>query len=48
MAVWSVLALYAIWENMDPAPWAIWVLCLIGVYFLGLGYFRVKPKGAAR
>ncbi|MDD2868826.1 CDP-alcohol phosphatidyltransferase family protein [Neomegalonema sp.] len=48
MGVWSVLALYAIWENMDPAPWVVWILCVIGVYFLGLGYFRVKPKGAAR
>lgn len=48
MAVWSVLAFYAIWTNMAPPAWVVWGLCLIGVYFVGLGYFRVKPPGVAR
>lgn len=47
-AVWSGLALYAIWLNMDPPVWTIWALCLSGVYFVALGYFRVKPEGVAR
>jgi len=43
LVVWSVLAIMAIWENVDPAPWVTWALCIIGVYFLILGYFRTAP-----
>ncbi|WP_448147333.1 CDP-alcohol phosphatidyltransferase family protein [Labrys miyagiensis] len=43
LVVWSILAITAIWENMDPAPWVVWGLCIIGLYFLILGYFRTAP-----
>ena len=44
LVVWSVLAIYAILENMVPAPWVVWALGIIGLYFLILGYFRATPK----
>ncbi len=40
LVVWSVAAVYAIYENMAPPVWVIWVLSLIAVYFLGLGAVR--------
>lgn len=43
LVVWSILAIYAIWENMMPAAWVDWALCIIGLYFLILGYFRTAP-----
>jgi len=43
LVVWSVLAIYAIWQNMLPASWVVWALCIIGLYFLILGYFRTAP-----
>jgi phosphatidylcholine synthase len=44
LVLWSILALYAVLERMAPPSWVIWTLCAIGVYFLVLGYFRVKPQ----
>jgi phosphatidylcholine synthase len=43
LVIWSVLAIMAIWENMAPAHWVIWGLCITGLYFLILGYFRTAP-----
>ena len=43
LVIWSILAIYAIWENMVPAAWVVWGLCVIGLYFLILGYFRTAP-----
>lgn len=43
LVIWSFLAIYAIWQNMLPASWVVWGLCIIGLYFLVLGYFRTAP-----
>jgi phosphatidylcholine synthase len=44
LVVWSVLALYAVVARMAPPQWVVWALSAIGIYFLVLGYFRVKPQ----
>jgi len=46
LVVWSLLALYAIWQNMEPDVWVTRALCLIGAYFVVLGYFRKAPSRA--
>lgn len=48
LGLWSILAGSAVWWKMEPPAWVVWALCLIGVYFVALGWFRVKPEGAAR
>jgi phosphatidylcholine synthase len=47
LVVWSLLAFYAVLEEMTPPAWVVWTLSAIAVYFLVLGYFRTKP-GALR
>lgn len=40
LAVWSVLALVALWQDMKPQAWVVVALCAVGVYFLGAGLLR--------
>lgn len=40
LTLWSGLALYALFTDLAPGPWAAWTLVAIGVYFLGAGLFR--------
>lgn len=47
LVVWSVLALFAVWRNLEPDSWVVWALCIIGLYFVVLGYFRSPPSRAA-
>jgi phosphatidylcholine synthase len=37
LVLWSVLALIAILRDLDPGPWVVGGLVLIGIYFLGVG-----------
>lgn len=43
LVAWSVLAIYAIWQKLDPGVWVTRALCLTGLYFVVLGYFRAPP-----
>jgi phosphatidylcholine synthase len=40
LAVWSLLATFAVERNLDPAFWVTAILCLLGFYFLGVGFLR--------
>jgi phosphatidylcholine synthase len=41
LLVWSVLALIALWRDMAPEPFVTIGLCVIAVYVLAAGFFRV-------
>ncbi|PWB64430.1 MAG: phosphatidylcholine synthase [Bradyrhizobiaceae bacterium] len=41
LALWSVLALVAIIQDMAPGPWIIVALCGIGLYFFSVGLLRL-------
>jgi phosphatidylcholine synthase len=42
LALWALLALFAVWQNLGPPHWVVAALCLIGVYFLVVGLFPVR------
>jgi phosphatidylcholine synthase len=35
--LWAVLALIALWRDLDPGPWVTGSLALIGLYFISVG-----------
>ena len=43
MALWAVLALLAIIQNLEPGPYVTWPLAAIAVYFLIAGLLR-RPE----
>jgi phosphatidylcholine synthase len=43
LAVWAVLAVAAIAHDLMPPAWVTVALCLIAVYVVGAGYFRIRP-----
>jgi phosphatidylcholine synthase len=43
LALWTVLALVALFRDLMPPSWVTVALCLIGVYVVCAGYFRTKP-----
>jgi phosphatidylcholine synthase len=40
MVVWALLAIFAVVQNLDPGFWTVAALCLLAVYFVGVGFFR--------
>jgi phosphatidylcholine synthase len=40
LAAWSVLSLYALARNLDPGPWTATALCVLAIYFVGIGFLR--------
>jgi phosphatidylcholine synthase len=40
LAVWAVLAILALAENLDPAAWTVVALCVLAIYFIGVGFLR--------
>ncbi len=38
--LWLVAAFFAVWHHLEPAPWALWVLAVVGLYMLGLSALR--------
>jgi phosphatidylcholine synthase len=40
MVVWALLAIAALVQNLDPGFWIVAALCLLAVYFVGVGFFR--------
>jgi phosphatidylcholine synthase len=40
VALWAILALFAVFENLSPGFWTTSALCVLAVYFVGLGFLR--------
>ena len=40
LVAWAALALFALWQNLDPGFWAVAALCLLAIYFVGVGFLR--------
>jgi phosphatidylcholine synthase len=43
LALWAPLAIFALWRNLDPGVWGTVALCVLAVYFLGVGLVRRGP-----
>jgi phosphatidylcholine synthase len=39
LGMWSLLALLALWRDLDPGPWVALGLSVIGLYFFAFGLF---------
>jgi phosphatidylcholine synthase len=40
LAAWAMLAILALVENLDPATWIVLALCMLAIYFVGIGFLR--------
>lgn len=40
LLLWAVLAIAALAENLAPGLWIVTALCLLAVYFVGVGFLR--------
>ena len=40
LALWALLAILALADNLDPGFWTVAALCLLAVYFVGIGFLR--------
>jgi phosphatidylcholine synthase len=40
LVVWTLLAAFAVAKNLDPGFWTVAVLCLLAIYFVGVGFLR--------
>ncbi len=40
LAVWMLLAIVAVADDLAPGPWIVAVLCLLAIYFVGVGFLR--------
>jgi len=40
LVVWALLAIFAVAKNLDPGFWAVAGLCLLAIYFVGVGFLR--------
>ena len=40
LVLWTLLAIFAVVENLDPGFWTVAGLCLLAIYFVGVGFLR--------
>jgi len=40
LVLWAMLALVAVLKNLDPGFWVAAALCLLAIYFVGIGFLR--------
>jgi phosphatidylcholine synthase len=40
MAIWALLALWAVADNLMPGFWVVTALCVLVIYFIGIGFLR--------
>lgn len=40
MILWGLLAAFAVWKDLDPGFWVTAILCVLAVYFVGIGFLR--------
>jgi phosphatidylcholine synthase len=38
--LWALLAISAVAKNLDPGFWTVSALCLLAIYFVGVGFLR--------
>lgn len=48
LVLWSVLALIALWQQLDPDPWVVGGLSAIAVYFLAFGLIWSRESDDVR
>jgi hypothetical protein len=41
VVVWAILAAIALVRALNPGPWVVIALCLIGIYFFVIGWVPV-------
>jgi phosphatidylcholine synthase len=40
LVAWTLLALVAVWQNLDPGFWTVAALSGLAIYFVGIGFLR--------
>jgi phosphatidylcholine synthase len=40
VVLWAILALFAAFKNLTPGFWTTSILCVLAVYFVGIGFLR--------
>ena len=40
MILWGLLAVIAVWKDLVPGFWGTAILCVLAVYFVGIGFLR--------
>jgi phosphatidylcholine synthase len=40
LVAWALLAIVAVIKNLDPGFWTVATLCLLAIYFVGIGFLR--------
>ncbi len=45
LVVWALLAVYAVARALTPGFWIVTALCILAVYFLGVGFLRRHHPG---
>ena len=40
LVLWTMLAIVAVAEDLAPGVWVVGGLCLLGIYFVGVGFLR--------
>jgi len=40
LVLWLLLAIFAVAKNLEPGPWPVAGLCVLAIYFVGVGFFR--------
>jgi phosphatidylcholine synthase len=40
MIAWALLSAFAIAKNLDPGFWTVAALCILAIYFVGVGFLR--------
>jgi phosphatidylcholine synthase len=43
LVLWAVLALAALYYDLNPGPWVVWPLVVLGFYFFAIGFSRADP-----
>ncbi len=45
LVVWAILAVYAVVRDLSPGFWTVTALCILAIYFLGVGLLRRHHPG---
>src|SRR5271155_429756 len=40
LAAWALLAVLAVAQELAPGPWVVSALCVLAIYFIGVGFLR--------
>jgi phosphatidylcholine synthase len=40
LILWMLLAIIAVAKNLEPGLWSVAGLCLLAIYFVGVGFLR--------